>query len=146
MDSARLEALRKYRLWQKKQAEEGLEKSRREMESARKRFADALSGRDGGLEALEEKPDSLAWKDLCYRYLAWQDRKMADARQDVSASEQSFREKNLHWTATRCEVEKIDVLIGKEEKIQRRIGTYREERRMEEVHSRNSGSAPGKKK
>lgn len=146
MDGIRLEALRKYRLWQKKKAEEGLEESRAELDNARKRFSDAETGKDHGLKALEDQPESLAWKELCYAFLACEEQKMTEARQDVCRSEESFLERHHEWMAARGEVEKVDILIQKERKVQGRIESYREERRMEELHSRNPGPVPGKKK
>ena len=139
MDGARLESLRKFRLWQQKKAEEGLEQSRQELDSARKGLSDVQTGREQGLDALEKEPDSLAWKELCYAYLACQEQRMTDALQQLSASEEVFLDHQRQWMDARNEVEKMDVLIEKDRKIQSGRASYREERRMDDLHSRNAG-------
>lgn len=146
MDGTRLDALRKFRLMQQKKAEEGLEKSRQELDIAKNRLSDARRGRENGLVALEKQPDSLAWKELCYAYLASQEQRMVDAREQVAVSEEIFRERHRHWTDARTEVEKMDVLIEKDRKNQSRIESYQEERRIEEIHFRKTGHGQGKNK
>lgn len=137
----RMESLKKYRQWQKRQAEEELEKSRRLLESARQTLLETEGDREKSLIALEEQPDSLSWKEICYLYLDVLDKRMENVRQELSGLQRSFEERRAIWTAAWNEMKKIEILIENEQKNRDRVSLYHEERRMDDALSGRRGTS-----
>lgn len=138
---SRMESLKKYRQWQKRQAEDELEKSRRLLESARQTLLDAEGDREKSLMALEEKPDSLSWREICYLHLEVLDKRMEIVRGELSVLQQSFEERRSIWSSAANEMKKIEILIGNEQKNRDRTELYHAERRLDDTLSGRKGSS-----
>jgi flagellar export protein FliJ len=133
---SRLEPVLKYREELLRQAEVAMEKSRAQLEAARKALMDLERHQSSGLDSLDCRTDfPVGWRSICYSFLTSLADRLCLERNRMDEARKTFEARRSEWEAAAREMNKIVLLVEAETRNLRRAHQALEERRLDDAET-----------